>query len=115
MTEHDKNMPEVNEKLFLPEEIDRELMTLEDALTKCFGGFEDRYGSLFVKCCGDVKYGSGVMGSDSARCEKCGKGIVMVLSPHVSPLLLRSGYTHSPSDQLIEAVGDRKWMLTHFN
>jgi len=96
----------------LPTELDARLMTLENALTACFGGFErGNDGYLTVACCGEVSYGSGLMGSDIVECTKCGRSIINVLSPHVSPLLQDGSATHFPTDEFIEAVEDRQWVV----
>lgn len=96
----------------IPRGLDEMLMTVEDALTACFGGFtteEDGY--LRTTCCGEVRYGVGLFGPDIAECTKCGRAIINVLSPHASPLLLEGSSAYFPSSELIEAIGDRLWLV----
>ena len=98
----------------ITKELDEQLMTMEDALVACFGDFEEAEdGYLKVTCCGEVKYGSGLFGSDIAQCTKCGRAIVNILSPHVSPLLIERNraQTSMPSEEFMEAAGDRIWMV----
>jgi len=95
----------------LPKELTDQLYTVEDALTQCFGGYRrGPDGDLFVDCCGKVTYGSGIMGPDIAECQACHRAVVNVLSPHVSPLLIRDSTVCLPSDEFIDAVGIKCWM-----
>lgn len=101
-------------KQIITKELDEQLMTIEDALTACFGKFEETEdGHLKVTCCGEVRYGSGLFGSDIARCTRCGRAIINVLSPHVSPLLVErdKAQTSMPSEEFVEAIGDRMWIV----
>lgn len=96
------------------EELAEQLMTVEDALNACFGNFEEtENGYLKTTCCGEVKYGSGLFGPDIAKCTKCGRAIINVLSPHVSPFLVErdKAQTSMPGEKFIEAVGDRMWLV----
>ena len=95
----------------LPTELTDKLKTMEAALTECFGGYTDTDGWLTVECCGPVTYGSGCIGSDIVRCKACGRSVINVLSPHVSPLLIRGSTTSLPSDELVEAIGERCWLV----
>lgn len=96
----------------IPPEIDAKLYTLEDALTACFGGFTRRDdGHLFVECCGKVTYGSGVLGPDIARCVACCRAVVLAYSPHVSPLLIDGCTATIPSNEFVETLGERCWLV----
>lgn len=98
----------------IPKELSDQLMTVEDALTACFGGFEKTEdGYLKATCCGEIKYGSGLFGPDIAECTKCGRAIINVLSPHVSPVLVErnKSQTSMPSEDFVKAVGNRMWMV----
>ncbi len=99
--------------MMLPKEVDGRLRTLEDALREAFGGFAVREdGSYHAEHCGaEVKYYMGIMGPDMAECQVCHSSIRNVLSPHVSPLLIGENCTHVPSEELIQAVGDRQWWV----
>jgi hypothetical protein len=100
------------DKMDIPEELNSKLLTIEDALTECFGGFnvaED--GLITVQCCGEINYGYGIMGCDIIQCKKCKRAVINILSPHVSPLLIRGSTTSIPTDEFMEAVGDRNWMV----
>ena len=92
------------------------LMSLEDALVACFGSVASGDGEdegYKVMCCGtdDVRYGSGIMGSDIAQCRKCGRKIVNVLSPHVSPILIKGSTTAAPPEEMIEALFETPWLV----
>ncbi len=55
-------------------------------------------------CCGERMYvGEGVLGPNYARCDKCGKEIRNLASPHVN-----GGYLMS--DDWFAEHGDRTWM-----
>lgn len=90
------------------------LLSLEDALIKCFGeiasgdGVDEGYK---VECCGEVRYGSGIMGTDIAKCQNCGRAIINVLSPHVSPILIKGSTTAVPPDDMIDALFDTPWLV----
>lgn len=92
------------------------LMTLENALVACFGSIDSGDGEANgykVSCCGNVTYGSGLFGSDIAQCEKCGRRIVNVLSPHTSPFLIDwdSHTTSIPADEALAALWETPWMV----
>ena len=89
------------------------LKTLEDALTTCFGGFKDDGEYITVECCGEINYGSGIMGTDIVTCKGCGKEIRNVLSPHVSPLLINPTMhtTAIPTVEFFNEVGDKCWIV----
>ena len=96
----------------IPDELNERLRTLKDALAECFGEYSTGdNGALFVECCGKVTYGSGIMGTDIAQCEKCKRAVVNILSPHVSPLLIQGSVTHAPPDDFIKAIGVRCWVV----
>ena len=102
-----------NKSFIIPKEIDEKLRTLEEALTECFGGFRiGESGAMFVDCCGEVTYGSGIMGSDIVQCHKCRRAAIMILSPHVSPLLINGSTTSAPTQEFMDAVGERCWMVS---
>ena len=92
------------------------LMSLEDALIACFGEIASGDGEnegYKVECCGKVTYGSGIIGSDVAQCQGCGRKIVNVLSPHTSPLLIDwdRNVTGIPSEEMMAALWDTPWMV----
>lgn len=90
------------------------LMEIREALVACFGGYQEgEDGTVTVECCGEIRYGSGIIGTDLVECLGCGKRIINVLSPHVSPYLIdwSSHCTHFPSEEFVEEVGDRQWMM----
>lgn len=67
---------------------------------------------LKARCCDtEVIYMSGIFGEDMAYCEACKSEIRMILSPHVSPILLDKNTTSFPSDELIDRVGENIWFV----
>ena len=102
---------EEDSKRILPDEITAQLRTCREALTECFGGYEEDDQYFTVKCCGPIRYGSGIFGTDIVKCEGCGKKILMILSPHVSPLLISGSTTAIPTQELFDEVGDKCWMV----
>ncbi len=86
--------------------------SMQYAMIRAFGGFQiTPEGGLKARCCGKIKYYSGMIGSDMAQCEGCGREIRHVLSPHVSPILIGYGGAYKPTAELIEAVGEREWYV----
>ena len=85
---------------------------LREALEAAFDEFSEDGDYMKARCCGHgVQYRAGVFGTDFAYCEQCKSEIRMVLSPHVSPILLGEHVTHMPTDELIAAVGDKTWWV----
>ena len=87
--------------------------TLKDAMGSVFDAVEERDGAFFATCCGKpCIYQSGLVGTDRAYCGVCGSEVLLLLSPHVSPLLLDFGRacTHMPTDELADALDGRFWL-----
>lgn len=102
----------VKKNIEIPKELDERLFKIEDALTKCFGGYRvGENDNIFVDCCGEVTYGCGIIGSDIVRCHGCGRKVINVLSPHVSPLLINGSTTSIPSQEMLDAIGERCWIV----
>lgn len=104
------------EKANLAKFLDEECRTLEEALKVAFDEvYDGDEGYVKARCCGgEVRYRSGLYGTDFAQCPTCKSEIRMILSPHVSPILLGpgTGCTHMPTDELVDAVGDRLWWVS---
>ena len=94
--------------------IDENCLTLEEALQAVFSRFwETETGHVKAECCRkEVKYWTGICGPDMARCEVCGAEIRHILSPHTSPLLMGQGCVYIPTDELIDAVGEKVWCVS---
>ena len=101
----------------MPDELREFLLSqcrpLREALALAFDEVYEDGGYLKAKCCGqEVRYKSGIFGTDFAYCDTCKSEIRLILSPHVSPILLGNGYTRSPSNKLIEWVGENEWWVS---
>lgn len=92
--------------------VDTRIFDIETAMSMVFDSFvlNDKTGSYRAYCCGkEVGYKSGVIGPDYAYCNVCGAEIRNVYSPHVSPLLVRGGYTSAPTQEMFNYFGNRCW------
>ena len=92
--------------------------SLDECIRATFDSvWETADGALHAKCCGaEVRYTSGILGTDGAQCETCGSRMVNVLSPHVSPVLVtrdaapEGNSTRMPSEEFVQRMDGRVWL-----
>jgi len=94
--------------------IDENCFTVEDALHKAFEKVWEDGEYLKAECCGKgIRYWSGLLGPDMAKCIICGNEIRWILSPHVSPILIDydKNCTSMPNEEFIKEIGDKQWQV----